>query len=154
MLKLAPLTMFIAMPRMLNAATMTPHTIRFLEFSLLLLCFTPLIPAISWQMPPTSVRTSPAHYENVKPETPPNPAASAPNPPRKTPAKTENTAAMIIKMPVIFKNLFPFVSWTLLPFCDCVFSFILQGTGCRALRNTLLLLGIAYLLVHSTSFHP
>ena len=59
MLKLAPLTMFITMPRMLNAATMTPHTIRFLEFSLLLLCFTPLIPAISWQMPPTSVRSNP-----------------------------------------------------------------------------------------------
>ena len=109
MLKLAPLTMFITMPRMLNAATMTPHTIRFLEFSLLLLCFTPLIPAISWQMPPTSVKTSHAQYENVKPEAPPSPAASAPNPPRKTPAKTENTAAMIIKMPVIFKNLFPFM---------------------------------------------
>ena len=35
-----------------------------------------------------------------------------------------------------------------------MFSFIPQGAGRRALRNTLLLLGIACLLVHSTSSTP
>ena len=55
-----PLTRFITMLKTLNTATIAPHMISLPAFSLCLLCLTPLIPAISWQIPPTSVRNSAA----------------------------------------------------------------------------------------------
>ena len=104
-----PLTRLITMLNTLNTATIAPHTMSFPAFSLRLLCLMPLIPAIIWQIPPTSVRINAAQYGNVRPDSAPSPAANTPSPPTRTPAMMENTAAMIIRIPVTFKNVCPFM---------------------------------------------